>query len=391
LQDLSETKTSKLNAIWSQAAKIEGSVLLKGNDHVTHLSNEIQRNDPKLDSMMFVRHNAIPWQEPSDKSFEPSPVWHDDDTMAVDDTAKIFLRNILGKSKASLSELKREVDAKRREVDNMRRLREKVRKGQEQKDEVEVVRAIFQLQEQLHELERKTSTADVEKSTITSAVGDVTIGGRNHGFKAQTFKIPTNCDLCGDRIWGLSAKGFDCKDCGYTCHSKCELKVAADCPGEQNKEERKKLKAERQEAANAHPHIASSSDGGSDRPEISRTNTMTSLSSGYAASAHRSVSGTPAEEAIPERSAASVIKSKPAALRKNRIVAPPPTQYVRELPANGEQDVKSGGGGPHGKALYGYQAIGDGEISIEDGQDVVIVEPDGMYGFSPEDPSDRAR
>ena len=352
-------------------------MLSRGNEHVTHLSNEIQRNDPKLDSMMFVRHNAIQWQEPSDKSFEPSPVWHDDDTMAVDDTAKIFLRNILGKSKASLSELKREVDAKRREVDNMRRLREKVRRGQEKKDEVEVVRAIFSLQEQLHEVERKKSTAEVEKSTITSAVGDVTIGGRNHDFKAQTFKIPTNCDLCGDRIWGLSAKGFDCKDCGYTCHSKCELKVPADCPGEQNKEEKKKLKAERQEAANAHHHVASSSDGVSDQHDISRTNTMNSLSSGYAASAHRSVAGTPTEEAIPERNATSVMKSKPAGLRKNRIVAPPPTQYVSELPANGEESMKPAGGTQHGKTLYGYQATGDGELSIEDGQEVVIVEPDG--------------
>ena len=101
-----------------------------------------------------------------------------------------------------------------------------------------MVRAIFAIQESMHEVERQKVSAEVEVSTITAAGGDWSIGARNHDFKSQTFKIPTNCDLCGDRIWGLSAKGFDCIDCGYTCHSKCELKVPADCPGEQTKEQR---------------------------------------------------------------------------------------------------------------------------------------------------------
>ena len=38
-------------------------------------------------------------------------------------------------------------------------------------------------------------------------------------------------DLCGDKIWGLSAKGSTCTDCGFSCHSKCEMKVPAKCPG----------------------------------------------------------------------------------------------------------------------------------------------------------------
>ena len=94
-------------------------------------------------------------------------------------------------------------------------------------------------------------TAEVETSTITAVVGDLSMYGKSHTFKSETFKIPTNCDLCGDRIWGLSAKGFICNDCGFTCHSKCQLKVPAECPGEQTKEEKKRLKVERQAAATA--------------------------------------------------------------------------------------------------------------------------------------------
>ena len=338
---------------------------------------------------MFLRHNAASWQEPRDLAFEPSPVWLDDDAMAVDDTAKVFLRNLLGKSKSQINELKREADQKRREVEKVKQLRQSIREGKDKRDEVEVVRGMFSMQETLHEVERKRLTAEVETSTITSAVGDISYGAQNHNFKSQTFKIPTNCDHCGERIWGLSAKGFDCRDCGYTCHSKCELKVHVDCPGEQSKEEKKRLKIERQAAANAAPPQVNGGipEGVAELPALSPSNTMNSLSSGYAASAHRSVSGaarTPVEEsapAAPEKSLPSQpVISKPGALRKNRIVAPPPTQYVSELPSNG----LNGGGRsmskssePRGKMLYAYQASGEGEVSVEDGQEVTIVEPDG--------------
>ena len=385
MQDLAESRTTKLNGLWSLAAHIETGMLQRSTDFLNHLSQEIPRNQPSLDSMMFVRHNAGPWQEPGDKVFEPSPVWHDDGTMVVDDTATVFLRNVLGKSKAQLGDLRREVDKKRRDVENAKRVKQAIRDGKDKRDEVEVVRAIFQLQEDLHQVDHKRLTAEVETSTITHAVGDVTLGSKTHNFKSQTFKIPTNCDLCGDRIWGLSAKSFDCRDCGYTCHSKCEMKVPAECPGEQTKDERKKLKAERQEAANSLKSPTGqgqprSSDSVSELPNMSRSNTMNSLSSGYAASANRSVSGSgprsPAEESPPATNASKSNISGPTTLRKNRVVAPPPSAYVSELP--GSSVNGSGSGEQKGKMLYPYEKNGDGELTVGDGATVVILEPDGM-------------
>ncbi|KAF4626628.1 hypothetical protein G7Y89_g11529 [Cudoniella acicularis] len=382
LQDLSESRTAKLNGIWSLAAQLEGEMLKRSTDYVSHLSQEIPRNQPPLDSMMFVRHNAGPWQEPPNKAFEPSPVWHDDDAMIVDDTAKVFLRNVLSKSKGQLGELRREVDKKRREVESIKRVKQAIREGKDKRDEVEIVRTIFALQEELHQVDHKRLTAEVETSTITAAVGDVTLGAKSHNFKSQTFKIPTNCDLCGERIWGLSAKGFDCRDCGYTCHSKCEMKVPAECPGEQSKEERKKLKQERQESANSLKSPGAPSDSVAELPTMSRSNTMNSLSSGYAASANRSVSGSgprsPVEETPPERpTSLKPIASGPNIIRKNRIVAPPPAAYISELPGSAPN-----GSGPaasneqKGKMLYAYDANGDGEVTVAEGKEVVILEPD---------------
>lgn len=340
-----------------------------------HLSGEIPRNNPVLDSMMFVRHNVTQWQDPADFVFEPSPVWLDDDVMAADGTSKTFLMNILTKSKGSLGELRRECDAARGEVEAAKRVRQLIREGKDKRDEAEVLRSEFILQERFHEAERKKITAEVEVSTITSAVGDVSIGARNHAFENKTFKLPTNCDLCGERLWGLSAKGLMCKDCGFTCHSKCEMKVPADCPGELDKDAKKNVKAERQAAAQssaASPPPTANGDGaGADMPRLNRSDTMGSmntLSSGYAASAHRSVSGQTVKQvddngpAVPPKGGISSIR--------HRVVAPPPAAYASNGGANGSDE-------PSGKMLYPYQANGEGEISVSDGELVSIVEPDG--------------
>ena len=391
MQDLSETRVSKVNAIWSLAAKLETSSLSRSIDHLNHLSSEIPRNNPLLDSMMFVRHNVSNWQEPGDMVFEPSPVWHDDDLMCVDETSKTFLRNVLGRSKSQLQEYKQDVEKQRREVEAVKRVRQNVQQGKDKRDEAEIVRAMFTIQELVHSVERKRLTAEVEVSTITSTVGDLSLGAQNHRFKSETFKIPTNCDLCGDRIWGLSAKGFSCSDCGYTCHSKCELKVPASCPGELSKEDKKKVKTERQAAANAQSNVAETSANGG-APPLARHDTMNSLSSGYAASAKRSVSANTARNSttslVDEPTADTPAAAPPAAnksgtIKKNRVVAPPPSSYVSGGPSNGLNGASepARSSEPRGKMLYPYQANGAGEISVDEGKEVVIMEPDGTLSF----------
>ena len=385
LQDLTETRTIKLNSIWSLAAQLESSTLKNSDSHMQHLLGEIPRNNPSLDSTMFVRHNAIQWSPPSDFIFEPSPVWLDSDAMAVDQTSKIFLRNILFKSKPLATELKTTSSQKRRELDNVKRARENIRTGKDKRDEVDCVRSQFSVQEDLHAVDRQRITAEVETSTITSIVGDLSMYGKSHTFKSETFKIPTNCDLCGDRIWGLSAKGFICNDCGFTCHSKCQMKVPADCPGEQTKEEKKRLKVERQAAASAGvaaPEQPLTSNG-TGPGALTRQDTMNSLSSGYAASATRSVSGTiprsapppnnePAESS-PLASAPSNASAAPAGPRRNRMVAPPPSAYVSAPPPS------DGGGQKKGRMIYRYEKRDDGEVSVEEGKEVTIVEDDGEF------------
>ncbi|KAK5170120.1 Protein BZZ1 [Saxophila tyrrhenica] len=395
LQGLSESKTSTLNGIWSRAAAIENEAMTNSTQLLQHLSSEIPRNNPVLDSMMFVRHNAVQWQDPPDFGFEPSPVWLDDEAMASDPASKTFLMNILTKSKGSLGALRTECDARRREVEGAKKVRQAIRDGKDKRDEIEVVRSQFYNQDLLHEAERRKTTAEVEVSTITANVGDVSVGAINHTFKNQTFKIPTNCDLCGDRIWGLSAKGLSCELCGFTCHTKCELKVPADCPGELNKEERKKVKTERQAAAQARSTAPDSTDGtngaggGTSPPGLQRSDTMGSmntLSSGYAASAQRSVSGMTnrSSMAAEEPPAAAAPTAKPS-IRSHRMVAPPPAAFVGSPASNGDSDDQ-----PSGKMLYAYTANASGEISVGDNVTFTLLEPDDGSGWIKIQPSSSA-
>lgn len=381
LQDLNEFRVLKLNGLWGVATSLESTLMKLSHETMERLGTEIKRNAPHLDTMMYMRHNIGGFNEPPNKAFEPSPVWHDEDTMVIDEMATVYLRNLLTKSKVSLGELKREVDKKRKDVEGVKRVKQRVRDGTEKKDEVEVVRQLFAMQEDLHSVDRQRLTAEVETSVITNAVGDVSFGAKNHNFKGQTFKIPTNCDLCGERIWGLSAKGFDCRDCGYTCHSKCEMKVPADCPGEKNKDERKKLKAERQASANQllKPGASGSTTNVSEGPSLSRTNTMNSLSS---REAQRSVSGQPSpiEEntPAPRPSVSSATSSAPA--KRNRMVAPPPTAYVTDSSGAGLN-----GSSKHekkGKMLYGFDGNNSGEVSVPEGREVVLLEEDGRSHYT---------
>ena len=69
---------------------------------------------------MFAQHNRAPWNEPADFTFEPSPIWHDDPEIVTDEFAKVFLRNMVSKSREGLSKIQGNVTLKQQEVEKLR-------------------------------------------------------------------------------------------------------------------------------------------------------------------------------------------------------------------------------------------------------------------------------
>jgi hypothetical protein len=120
LQDLSELRTHKLNILWTHASTLEQTCLSRSTGILQHTAAEVSRNVPILDSTMFVRHNQGPWSEPVEFAFEPSPIWHDDPEIVIDEYAKVFLRNMVTKSREGLTKIQGTVTLKHQEVDKLR-------------------------------------------------------------------------------------------------------------------------------------------------------------------------------------------------------------------------------------------------------------------------------
>ncbi|KAL4703520.1 hypothetical protein ACJJTC_018104 [Scirpophaga incertulas] len=50
-----------------------------------------------------------------------------------------------------------------------------------------------------------------------------------HSFKVHTFKGLNWCELCANFLWGFTAQGVKCEDCGFIAHLKCSEKVPNHC------------------------------------------------------------------------------------------------------------------------------------------------------------------
>jgi len=102
---------------------------------------------------------------------------------------------------------------------------------------------------------------------------------------------------------------------------------------------------------------------------LHRSDTISTLSSGYSNRQlpHRTASGSssvpPVEEETPK------IGSGP---RKHRLIAPPPT-IARRLD---EDDSRQ-----RAKVMYTFEKSGPEEITVEEGEEVAVVEPDDGSGW----------
>ncbi|KAF8429220.1 hypothetical protein EV426DRAFT_673363, partial [Tirmania nivea] len=374
LQDLNECRITKINNVWTRSATLEVDCHRRCTENLETVISEIKRNLPYLDSNMFVEHNIAQWNEPANFEFEPSMVWHDTDDIVVDEPAQVFLRNMMTKGRRSLEEVKPDLEKKKKEVEGLRARKEAVKFDDSQGQvDADVTRALFHSMEEFLVFDNKRTTYQVEIDTILLAVGDIERGASTHKFKAASFKIPTNCDYCQERIWGMGSKGFTCRDCGYSCHAKCEMKVPATCPGVLDKAAKKALKEEKRAsiAINSIPVELGNGDEHKSTSGVSRSNTMTStLSSSHSSGTLKSVVGSKLTKSNSTAGTGPI----------RRVIAPPPENYVAAPPPEpihemfAEEAVK-------GKMSYAYSAVGEGEITVEAGKDLMILESDDGSGW----------
>ncbi|KAI0269925.1 hypothetical protein BC834DRAFT_863984 [Gloeopeniophorella convolvens] len=212
----------------AQALQLSHHDALKNQITIVDVSlNEI---DPKKDQELFIEHNLRPFGAPADWGFEPCASHYDTDEVSVEGGAKVFLQNKLSRSRTKLSELKPLLETKRKEAEQAMSF-VTAGSGNPSSGNVDAIDGLLEAQHQVTLYETSQSVLEAEIQIIEKALGGDEGSQSPHTFKSSSFTIPTECGYCATSIWGLSKQGKTCKACGISVHSKCELKVAADCPG----------------------------------------------------------------------------------------------------------------------------------------------------------------
>ncbi|KAI0244503.1 Protein BZZ1, partial [Massospora cicadina] len=132
------------------------------------------------------------------------------------------------KAQAQLRELDTNIAVKRNELEGLGNLCSAYLENPALGDLNEIREHMFEVWRDLAFLDNSHLGFQTEANLILASVGDLPTG-QIHDFKAASFTIPTTCDYCENTIWGLSRHGASCKECGYNCHAKCELKAPLNC------------------------------------------------------------------------------------------------------------------------------------------------------------------
>ncbi|KAJ7069661.1 hypothetical protein C8F01DRAFT_1113519 [Mycena amicta] len=179
------------------------------------------------DQDLFIEHNLRPFTVPGDWAFEPCALHYDTDGMSVESAAKVFLQNKLNRARTKLNELSPLLEAKRRDQDQLLGLFKDSNQSLGSTDDISE-----NYLDSVHQV-MAYSTSDrvlsTEITVISEAIGDDEGDQHPHAFKSSSFSIPTQCGYCKSSIWGLAKQGKTCRTCGLSVHTKCELKVPADC------------------------------------------------------------------------------------------------------------------------------------------------------------------
>ncbi|KAJ6475039.1 hypothetical protein C8R47DRAFT_1143339 [Mycena vitilis] len=185
--------------------------------------------DPSRDQDIFIEHNIRPFKPPNDWTFEPCVNHYDTDAMSVESAPKVFLQNKLNRTRTKLQELGPLMDGKRREQDQLSSLFVAYDADHSLGNTEDISETYLDANHQVISYATSERILKTEVEVISAAIGDDEGEQHPHSFKSSSFSIPTQCGYCKSSIWGLSKQGKTCRACNLSVHSKCELKVPADC------------------------------------------------------------------------------------------------------------------------------------------------------------------
>ncbi|KAF8588584.1 hypothetical protein K439DRAFT_1613424 [Ramaria rubella] len=199
--------------------------------HAASVDTALSLVDPVKDQDLFIEYNRdqAAFKIPEDSTFQPCEGFYDTSELNIEPTPKVFLQNKLSRCRVKLKELQLVLESKKNEVDKLDGVVSAYTEDRTLGDLDEVKDNHFEAQRQLTFLSTSQAILVAEIDIVSSALGGDEGSQQPHSFKSSSFSIPTQCGYCKSSIWGLSKQGKTCKRCGLAVHSRCELKVPAEC------------------------------------------------------------------------------------------------------------------------------------------------------------------
>ncbi|KAF8610053.1 hypothetical protein BDV93DRAFT_483063 [Ceratobasidium sp. AG-I] len=295
---------------------------------VTNTQAALNGLSPEQDQALYVAFNRRAFGKPTNWVFEPCDRYYDTPEVVTEPEPKILLQNKLQRSRTKLAEMLPLIEDKSRDVARLSKLVESYGANPMLGNYDEVWENWLEATHQLTDLELVRTGYEAEMKVVTSALGGDEGAQKPHEFKSTSFSIPASCGYCKTSIWGLSKPGKTCKICGVSVHTRCELKMPAECGIEPGSSPRKSN-------------------------SMSRTASIGSVTS------------TPVGSSAPMAATASPP-------RMNSLSRPVPAAAAASPVSPSSIQAK---------ILYSYSASGEFEVSVTEGTIVNVVEPDDGSGW----------
>ncbi|KAF9971625.1 hypothetical protein BGZ73_005417 [Actinomortierella ambigua] len=229
MQALEESRVEAMKVIWESYIGLEQKLTQDANQKLDAMFQTVQTVDASADSAAFIRTHKSTWAIPSDLPFESSAVFNDTGELVNDNDAQVFMSNKLMKLRRKLGQVTVDITSREKDLEGLQNLKDAYTTNRNLGDPDEVHENILEFSRTITLAKTMKTLYEAEINAIVSTMGDGGVQQQPHDFKAASFTIPTTCDYCQSTIWGLAKQGFTCRDCGYNCHSKCEMKVPPNC------------------------------------------------------------------------------------------------------------------------------------------------------------------
>ncbi|ODV96033.1 hypothetical protein PACTADRAFT_49453 [Pachysolen tannophilus NRRL Y-2460] len=179
LQDLNESRVTRLNQIWLAASSLEKKTLENCISYLNSADNVVNKNECTLDTNMFIKHNLnSQWNEPQDFYYIPSSIWHDDDKMITDTNELIDLKKQLNNSISLYENLKTKCEEEKNTLGEISINKKNIKSSKKMLSKEEIFNYDDLLLKYLYQLgiftndDTRKVIAEVEIETIQNAAGD---------------------------------------------------------------------------------------------------------------------------------------------------------------------------------------------------------------------------